>query len=856
VELHQRIEKLQKDRVQAQQSLQTLKNKLEEVEQKYWERKNNLEDLEKQVSQKKERAKESEKNLFILLEEISNKKREEERLKAQKEHQTQRLQELIEEEKELKKILNEKTTFLERSNQLAHQLSLELNDLNKTSGELEKEILQLQRQAEEIKESLLNTRNRIEVCNHNIQLLQRLLETYEDYPEGVRYLMVEQDSISGFKGTLADILSVAPEYKVAIESCLGEAATYLVAEDSEKAYLGINNLKENKKGVVTFLPLDRFSSAQNHPPIALGEKVIGWADELIKTEATFRPAVQALLGNCLVVKDRQVAEKYRTQLSDKRVTVVTLDGEVLMCWGGIKGGSHGNQRDGLIGRTDQLKQFQQEKDHLEILIQNEEIKREQTLKRIEALVQQKDHLSIRAKEVEKEFTNARMNAAQLQFEKGKLEERLTKNKHERTELHNELQRITERQTAGTQAIELAEQKRLQLEEESTILQRNLVELEQQLASLAQEVHGLNLSAVSLKGEYKNLEREIDHNVELARQYQSSIESKDQEILEDIKQKESLTSRLDQLTGELEKDFTAQEQSQKIVQDLERDRGELLRKIDEKGRVIRNLRYDKERTSQTLHELELQISELKLKSENLKQRTKEEHNWDIKEEASFEPLDPQELELQIEGLKGRLKALGLVNMLALKEYQKEKERLDFLKGQQHDLLEAEKNLKETIELINQTARSRFTEIYEKVRKNFAEVFRGFFEQGEADLIINREADPLEADIEVVANPSGKRLNSLSLLSGGEKALTAISLLFAIYLIKPSPFCILDEVDAPLDDSNIERFVRALRKFSNNTQFIVVTHNKLTMKAADCLYGITMSEDAISKVVSVKIESEMA
>ena len=205
------------------------------------------------------------------------------------------------------------------------------------------------------------------------------------------------------------------------------------------------------------------------------------------------------------------------------------------------------------------------------------------------------------------------------------------------------------------------------------------------------------------------------------------------------------------------------------------------------------------------------------------------------------------------LRERLKTIGPVNLLALKEYEQEKERLDFLSTQRADLLKAKDNLTETIDIINKTAREKFLETFELVQKNFVSVFKTFFDGGRASLVLRDGNDPLEADIDIYAAPGGKRPASLQLLSGGEKSLTAVSLLFAIYLVKPSPFCIFDEVDAPLDDKNIQRFAHALQEFSQNTQFLVVTHNKLTMRASEQIFGVTMEEEGVSKVVSVKFET---
>jgi chromosome segregation protein len=205
------------------------------------------------------------------------------------------------------------------------------------------------------------------------------------------------------------------------------------------------------------------------------------------------------------------------------------------------------------------------------------------------------------------------------------------------------------------------------------------------------------------------------------------------------------------------------------------------------------------------------------------------------------------------LRQKLKSLGLVNELALQEYEEEKKRLDFLISQRDDLLQAEKQLRDTIEEINRTALELFNKTFQQIRQNFINIFRELFSEGdEADLILQDADDPLEADIQIIAKPKGKRPQSITLLSGGEKTLTATALLFAIYLVKPSPFCILDEVDAPLDDANIDRFVRLLKKFATDTQFIIVTHNKRTMEAAQTLYGVTMEEEGVSKLVAVRLE----
>jgi chromosome segregation protein len=244
----------------------------------------------------------------------------------------------------------------------------------------------------------------------------------------------------------------------------------------------------------------------------------------------------------------------------------------------------------------------------------------------------------------------------------------------------------------------------------------------------------------------------------------------------------------------------------------------------------------------------------MKSENLKARAKEDFDIDIQpqEFPDANEYDFAATREEVYKLKEKVNALGAVNFAAFEEYKSEKERLDFISAQRDDLEQSEKTVMETINEINATAQKQFLQTFELIRENFITTFKSLFDEGdECDLRLDaEELDPLEARIEIIAKPRGKRPTSIDLLSGGEKTLTAIALLFAIYLVKPSPFCILDEVDAPLDDSNIDRFARILRKFSDNTQFVVVTHNKRTMEATKAMYGVTMEEEGVSKLVSVR------
>ncbi|MBW6458826.1 MAG: chromosome segregation protein SMC, partial [FCB group bacterium] len=327
--------------------------------------------------------------------------------------------------------------------------------------------------------------------------------------------------------------------------------------------------------------------------------------------------------------------------------------------------------------------------------------------------------------------------------------------------------------------------------------------------------------------------------------------------------------LDILTAEGEKTMASLEevlQKLRTERDINREkRDTIYRKLNAKRDQIRQVEQTiadrhrrREDAFETLRDLEIRVKDLHLRQEQLKERIFDRYHIDILKRP-YEPMDMdlEEMEQKIRKLTQHIEAIGPVNMAVREEYNEQSARLSFLKEQRADLLGAEAGINETLTKLDTEARRQFMDIFSRIRENYKKTYRLFFEQGECDLQLVGSPDPLEADVEIFSRPKGKQMKSLRALSGGEKALTAIALLFAIYLVKPSPYCILDEIDAPLDDNNVKRFTHALTHFTEKTQFIIVTHNKLTMHACDYLYGITMQEEGVSSIVSVKFkDNELA
>ncbi|HET6361430.1 MAG TPA: chromosome segregation protein SMC, partial [Gemmatimonadota bacterium] len=374
-------------------------------------------------------------------------------------------------------------------------------------------------------------------------------------------------------------------------------------------------------------------------------------------------------------------------------------------------------------------------------------------------------------------------------------------------------------------------------------------------------HAIELERAEAEAALKAIERELEHLI-----------AEEDRLASARAERAAERRRLDEACVQLEKEREATlieiEALYAQLDGVERSRvegGEALREVEARRSAfeteVRELRRQHDSATERRHELELARQDLQFRRQTLLDHLAETYALPLPELAGLHPLTEAEAGLSTEELRVRLEEvrrkranLGPVNMLAVEEYEREAERYDFLVLQRDDLAKAKRQLEEAVRTINATARELFVETFDAVRKNLDVTFKTLFEGGHADIRLENPDDPLESPIEIVASPRGKRVQHISLLSGGERALTALSLLFAIYLVKPSPFCILDEVDAPLDDANVSRFLKMIRHFSEETQFIVITHNKRTMAEADYLYGITMEEPGVSSLVSVSLESD--
>jgi chromosome segregation protein len=477
------------------------------------------------------------------------------------------------------------------------------------------------------------------------------------------------------------------------------------------------------------------------------------------------------------------------------------------------------------------------------------------------LVAEEETLALEAKQLSEQLADAVKNLARLEREEAGLALERSHAHEAATALLEETQQLTAERDALKKEKAAFEAGREETRAASSKATETLVELETNLARAETEreevlgrVHEMRVSWARLEGELrdarsteKRLGDELD---DLTSEWDRTIREQE----EGCRQIGEIEHDLEELANTVQEYHVLREERATVVSDREREKTEATAREQQDSESLRDTRRRATRARQESHEAELKLNEIKGNLHHLEERLREEYEIDAEELDQVDMGElPEDAPAVLLDMKERIRRLGPVNLLAVEEYEEKSQRLEFMTTQRDDLVQAKSSLIETIQEINKTASGMFMDTFAAVRENFEKTFKVLFQGGECSLNLTGD-DPLEADIEVMARPRGKKPQSIQQLSSGERALTAIALLFAIYLVKPSPFCILDEVDAPLDDANIDRFVRMVKEFSTRTQFIVITHNKKTMEVADCLYGITMQRPGVSSVVSVKLDGE--
>lgn len=729
----------------------------------------------------------------------------------------------------------------------------EISDLNASQKSAEEELSGIKGKLTGIDEKLRKAQQDYHLAKSRLDALVNIAERYEGYGMSVKKVMERRGEISGIEGVVADLIRTKPEYETAIEIALGGSIQNIVTDTSDTAKKIIEILKKNKEGRATFLPLESLGRNRDfEPKSALNERgVVGVASELVTTDPKYGDVAKSLLGRILVTEtiDDAVAinRKYNHSLR-----IVTLQGELLAPGGSISGGAFKNQSN-LLGRRReidalnvQVKEFERLQLGFQEEIKNVKSRRNELrmeIDRARLVLQQRiieqNTARISVEREEEKQKEAEISAVSIKKENEELDLQLINIDNERKDVDSELEEARKAEEAAHAQVEKAQKKLKELQEMEQEAQKkvnaNSLEAEKirQRRSFEQEnIERINEELKQRRDSLSEVENSLEINTANLAIFRADVEKVTLTIRESADSTDESKSLLTKKRIEKDELGTKQQEYFKQINDMSEQ-------ITGMNKEVSRLEAMKTRFSDAIEnkinymweEYEITLSDA--------ERMKDDSLEDI-----------SSMKKSIGALKEAIKKLGNVNVGAIEEYRSVKERYEFMHAQYEDIVKAEEQLKGIIAELDRSMREQFTEQFARIAESFNLVFREMFGGGKGELELMEGEDVLDAGIRIIAQPPGKKLQNMMQLSGGEKALTAIALLFAIQKLKPSPFCLLDEIEAALDESNVIRFAGYLHKLKD-TQFIVITHRRGTMEASDRLYGITMQEKGISTLVSVNL-----
>ncbi len=724
------------------------------------------------------------------------------------------------------------------------QAQLSLQQLQEEHEFTKEQILQTQQMLDGLRNNLAEENRKLDAKKNEHDLLKSLIDSMEGYPESVKFLHKN----AGWNHTaplLSDIIYVKEQYRTAVENVLEPYLNYYVVNNLQEGLQAVHLLDENKKGKANFFILDRFTSAESIQQPAGTIKAL----DVVEIDAQYAKLAQHVLGNVFIAETEEA-------LNDtSNAIILEKSGKYVKGKYSLSGGSVGLFEGKKIGRAKNLEKLVKEiaaqdtvvnelkaviqQRHNEVIAYNTQLKEnaiQQIQQDINSLTNQVFALQNKIENLHHQETTAtgRIDELQQQLQDNQLaiastREELTKCNVQLEELQIKMQLVEQDYAAAEQEYNLSNAAYNEGNLQATKQQSKLISLKQELEFKTNQLQDLSVQVESSRAQLEEASASIE---------ETDINLKELELM--------VVQMLQ--TKELE---------EKNLNEADQAYYNLRNELAEKESELRLKQKSKEGIDHLLNEIKDRLTDLKLQLAGMKERLNVEFKVDLdaiidEPRTSDTPLE--ELKEKNERMRKRIENIGEVNPTAIEAYTEMKKRYEFILEQKNDLVTAKDSLMQTIQEVEATANQQFLDTFNKTRENFQKVFKALFtEEDTADMILVDPENLAETGIDIVAKPKGKRPSSIGQLSGGEKTLTATALLFAIYLIKPAPFCILDEVDAPLDDANVGKFTNMIKQFSENSQFIIVTHNKMTMSAVDVIYGVTMQEAGVSKLVPVDFRS---
>jgi chromosome segregation protein len=690
------------------------------------------------------------------------------------------------------------------------------------------------------------------------EMLEEMEEDYSGFFQGVKEILKARGKkLNGIEGAVAELVTVPKDYETALETALGGALQHIVVDNEQNARAAIQFLKQNSFGRATFLPLniikgrplsrEQLSSIQNHPSL------IGPAVSLVKFEQKYNEVIYNLLGNVVITKDLKGANEL-AKILQYRCRIVTVDGDIVNPGGSMTGGAVKQKTSSLLTRKGELEDLKTKL----VKMEEQTVNLENVVKTLKIEVQtseqQLEKLRKAGEEYRVEEQSLKGDLRQVELEEKNINDRLSIYDLEKGQFSEEQETLTNRKTELVQAMEghmvqiaALDEQITKLNEQKTNEMTNKEALISEINNLKVEFAAKNEQFVNAKERFALLKDELEES-----ETKLSIYKEDLELLSS--EMTNSSSGEEQLEVAAKRKQQDKEETIKLISLRRQERLQLQESLEDMEIEARELKRLHKGMTEVLKDEEVKINRLDVDLENRLSHLREEYLLSFEGAKEQYPLTLpiEEARKKVKLIKLAIDELGNVNLGAIEEYERVSERYEFLNEQKTDLQEAKDTLFQVIDEMDAEMKNRFKQTFEGIRTHFEPVFQALFGGGRADLRLTEPEDLLNTGVEIVAQPPGKKLQNLSLLSGGERALTAIALLFSILKVRPVPFCILDEVEAALDEANVYRFSQYLKRYSTGTQFIVITHRKGTMEEADVLYGVTMQESGVSKLVSVRLE----
>lgn len=862
-------ERFSKEIQEQNDKISELNKEIEQKEEKKDNLKQNKEKFQKELNEKQEELKK-------ITEKLSSKELEIEKYKQTVEENTDKKYEL-QSDTNTQNINYQ--NYEKRQMQIKQEIQLTVSELDNTrmnKEEISKEFYEIenkrnktQKSLEEISKQKQEANNRIKSYENNINILSSdmrikesklkfLIETEkekEGYIKSVKSLLKDCENIAelgkGMHGVLANIIEVPDDLETAIEMCLGISLQNIVTDTEEDAKKLVEHLRKNNLGRASFLPIASVKGRKLEKIKGNEKGLIGIASDLVKYNKKYEQIVLSLLGRTVIVDNMNTAIKVAKQ-NGYMFRIVTQDGDLINPSGAITGGSVTKKTVNILGRGKEIERLEKEIKQLKEKIQNLENEKQKYEESIDGILELSSNLEKELQEIDIKYATEKQKVVSIDENINKLENRLNKLKEEQKNLDIlKEESISNREKIENEILEITQQN----EELSKIIsefaelnkdnQKYIDDLNFDITNLKISVSSFDESEASIQEIQERINQELKNA-------ETSIENKNKQINQIKLDNESLEKSIQEILEKIEEIKEKVNNSSFKIEQMKKERTEKSEKLSKQEDEITNKFKIIEDLKGQLVKLDVKKSKIEEDINTIINKMWEEYELTPNNVESYsKPENVQLTQRRVNNLRTEIRELGSVNIDSIEEYKNLKDRYDFMSEQRLDLENTMSKLRKIISDMTQIMKEQFKEKFKIINKNFGEVFSELFGGGKAELTLEDESNILECGIEITVQPPGKKLQNMMLLSGGEKAFTAIALLFAILKINPAPFCVLDEIEAALDDVNVFRYAEYLKKFTEHTQFLVITHRKGTMEAADTVYGVTMEESGISKLLSMKL-----